>query len=136
MFKKIFIPIILAVCLALTFFVNNFPVFYSYSNSLEIYDKGKSSGNIISISNFSAIFRHKYGEAFVTEKNQFQLQNFLKDFNAKIIFFEEIEKGTCYYAYSPKIKYFESINGEIINLHIYIGEVSVKVGSPLIYGGY
>ncbi len=136
MFKKIFMPISVATCLVLMFFVCNFPVFYNYTNKLEIYDNGKSAGEIINVNSLSSIFIHKYGEAIYLDKDEFCLQNFLNDFNASIIFTENLENGTCYYAYSPQIKYVEKINGKNINLHVYVGKLNVKVGSPLIYGGY
>ena len=136
MFKKLFLPVVTAICLILMFLVNNFPVFYNYSKNLEVYGKDKSSGEIINTLNFSAIFISKYGEAFSLTKSNFTLNNFLNDFNAELIFTEEVENGTCYYAYSPKIQYLEKIYGQNINIHIFIGKNNVKIGSPLIYGGY
>jgi hypothetical protein len=54
---------------------------------------------------------------------------------AKIIFTEQIEEGTSYYAYSPTIKYRTKIKNKIINLQIFVGK-GVKVGSPIIFGSF
>ena len=136
MFKKVLTPIIMAVCLAFIFFANNFPLFYDYSDRLEVYSSLKSSGQMVNLNNTSTIFIHKSGEAFSVDISKFNLQEFLDEFNAQIEFTEEIDGGTCFYAYSNNIKYLEYINHTPINLHIFMGKQTVKVGSPLIYGGY
>ena len=70
------------------------------------------------------------------EKQEFELHSFLLEMGARIVFSEKTDKKVCYYAYSPKIKYIERVNNHNINLHIVIGENSVKVGSPIIYGSF
>ena len=60
----------------------------------------------------------------------------LKSFNATHLFSEQAEGGVIYYAYSPKIKYREYINGAAVNLQYYEGESFNKIGTPLIYGSF
>lgn len=60
----------------------------------------------------------------------------LSAFEAKIVFTETTDDGISYYAYSDKLKYYKTINGERVNLHIHVSGDCVKAGTPLIYGGF
>ena len=76
------------------------------------------------------------GESLTIDIDEFNLSDFLSKMNAKIIFTEELFDVVCYYGYSPKIKYLESMNGKLINIHIAISQQHVKVGCPIIYGSF
>ena len=41
-----------------------------------------------------------------------------------------------YYCYSPAFASFVVVDGEKVNLHLAVGEGFVKVGTPLVFGGF
>jgi hypothetical protein len=49
---------------------------------------------------------------------------------------EETEEGINYYAYTEKLTTEKIIRGKKINLHIFIGESEVTIGTPIIYGSF
>lgn len=55
-----------------------------------------------------------------------------------LTFTESVDGGTAYYCYAEKIGAAKAVyvNGFPVNLHVYIKDTSVKVGVPLIFGGY
>ena len=127
--------ILLTVCL---FFANNTPLFKGYANNCEIYlDDCSNTKAIINLKNdkYPFIFNKK-GESVCIEKQTFDLHTFLLEMRASVIFSEIVDGKTSYYAYSPKIKYMQKVKNRNINLHVVIGENSVKVGSPVIYGSF
>ena len=60
----------------------------------------------------------------------------LKHFDAQLVFFEQTEDGTSYYAYSPKIRYQTLISGKLINLHVHVKNGRTVIGSPIIFGSF
>jgi len=60
----------------------------------------------------------------------------MEQFNAKIMFCENINNINNYYAYSEKIENYIVLNGEKVNLHIAVSIDKTTVGSPIIFGGY
>ena len=60
----------------------------------------------------------------------------LKTMQAEVLFFEEVGGVKSYYCYSPRIGGTTVLYGEPINLHIAVKGGSVKIGSPVIFGGY
>lgn len=113
------------------------PVFKDYADRYELYVNSNSScANILSVNCSEYPFiQNIYGESCTINKD-FDLKDFLFQMDAPILFTETLDTGVCYYAYSPKIKYKKSVNGKIVNLHVFIGQEHVKIGTPLIYGGY
>ena len=137
MFKKT--AVILASCfliIALYFYLNT-PIFKDYANQFEVYiGDASSSAQITRVTKSEFYFLDGVGgESFKTDKDGFELDRFLSEFSAKIVFTERIAEGTSYYAYSPKIKYRKTVKGKTINLHVFIGK-EVSVGAPLILGSF
>ena len=136
MFKKcarVSVTLIFILSLALAYHNNARPTFLSYASDYEVYffdgsylPPQKISGNVLP-------FGVK-GEACEMEKTE--LEKLFLDFNASLLFSEEIDGGINYYAYSPKIKYRTKINGQTINLHVFLGKDKIKVGTPVIFGSY
>ena len=137
MFKKIF-TILLSIIISFTFnMVNNKPLFLGFSDKFELYLGSSSSTAMIVLVDENTFINYKNvcGESFKAEKNNFDLENFLQRFNAKIVFTETIEQGISYYAYSNKIKYKKTVRGKLVNLQIFIGDM-VTVGAPIIFGSF
>ena len=65
----------------------------------------------------------------------FDLERFLQKVNGKILF-EERVAGTVNYYLSADLPYTVNINGYSVNAHVCVREKDVKVGSPIIFGGY
>ena len=51
------------------------------------------------------------------------------------MFSEELSDSVNYYC-TADLPYAVTINGQVINLHICVRADSVKVASPIIFGGY
>ncbi len=138
MFKRILI-ILSSVILMLSMLVaNNTPIFSQYSNNYEIYlENYSSSQKIINTgSNEFRIILGKKGESVCVEKQNFNLHSFLVELRAQVVFSEQVDGKTSYYALSPKLKYMQRVKGHNINLHVVVGENFVKLGSPIIYGSF
>ena len=60
----------------------------------------------------------------------------IEDKKARLLFSECGEWGSCYYYYTPQIADFCVINGEKVNLHVVVGENSISIGSPIIFGSF
>lgn len=112
--------------------------FINYSNSSEIYlNKNNSCAKIVSVKNVEIPLQfYRYGEACEVNREQFNLDQVIKDFNAKILWTETTDFGKSYYAYSPNLKYSCSLKGQKVNLQIFVGKESVKLASPIIFGSY
>lgn len=67
-----------------------------------------------------------------------EIEKILRMYGAEIRFEERTEKSVSYYCYSSAIGGYraEVLQGEKINLHLVRGEGVLRVGSPLVYGGY
>lgn len=137
MLKKIAVIFFAFLLLFNVYANNNQPIFKGYAKSFEFYLSSPSSSAKIVRANDKLLFIGKdvYGESFRADEKNFCLEEFLSEFNAKIVAVESIEEGVSYYAYSPKIKYRAKVNGKTVNLHVFIGD-SVTVGAPLIYGSF
>ncbi len=73
------------------------------------------------------------GEA--TLYSHFDLQNFLKQINGKIVFSETAAGSVNYYC-TADLPYSVNLRGASINLHISVRGDTAKVASPIIFGGY
>lgn len=69
------------------------------------------------------------------EFEELDIDGFLSTVGGEIIFSESAAGITSYYC-SANLPYSVVIDGAVINLHIAVCENSVKVGSPIIFGGY
>lgn len=68
------------------------------------------------------------GEAFA--------QEMIRSFRAVVLETETLDGVTSYYCYSPRLGDTTVLFGCKINLHIAVKGDLVKVGSPIIFGGY
>lgn len=69
------------------------------------------------------------------EYEAFDLNSYLKQVNGKILFTEELSDSINYYC-SANLPYSVNVNGHTVNLHVCVKKDSVKVASPIIFGGY
>lgn len=137
MIKKIFLVSFVILLLIFITFSNQTPLFKDYSDNFEIYTKSPSSNAQIVCTNsktYPLIFG-KVGESCKIF-GEFDLSSFLMKMGAKTVFTEKAEHGVSYYAYSNDIKYKASVNGHVVNLHVFIGDSGVTVGSPIIFGSF
>ena len=137
MLKKLMVIAFIFITLFSVSIINSTPVFSGYASTFEVYiGSDSSNAQIVSASKSELIFMNNVcGQAFVMDKDSFDLSGFLKDFGAQIVSVEQIGEGVSYYAFSPKIKYKKQLFNETVNLQIFIGD-TVKVGSPIIYGSF
>ena len=70
-----------------------------------------------------------------TEFKELDIDTFLLSVNGEIVFSETAAGITNYYC-TANLPYSTVLDGTAINLHIAVCENSVKVGSPIIFGGY
>lgn len=73
------------------------------------------------------------GEA--TVYSDFDLNEFLKGINGKVVFKEDIDGSVNYYC-SADLPYSINLRGAKINLHVCVRGDKAKVASPIIFGGY
>ncbi len=138
MLKKLCLTVCGAlICLALAV-GNNRPIFLDRASQIQTYLSNSSSGEIITLKedNYFTFFGKIKGESYKADKQEFSLEDFLREFDGEILFVEKIGEGVSYYGKADKIKYRKIYNGEIINFHIFVGENSVTVGAPIIYGSF
>ena len=69
------------------------------------------------------------------EYSEFDFESFLKSVNGEVMFVEELSDSVNYYC-KADLPYSVNLYGEEINLHICVKDSGVKVGSPIIFGGY
>ena len=69
------------------------------------------------------------------EYSSLNLNEFLLSVSAEIIFCERLSDSVNYYC-KANLPYKVNLYGKEINLHICIRADKVKVGSPIIFGGY
>ena len=136
MLKKCAVPFAVIIAVILIVFVSITPIFNGYSTTFEIY-RGDSASQIQTVDYKGYVLAGKIkGESVAIDKQGFDLDKFLRTFRAKIKVIETVGQGVNYYAYSTKIPYKQRVNGKTINLQIFIGESTVKVGTPMIYGSF
>ena len=63
------------------------------------------------------------------------IESFLKSVNGEIVFVETLSDSVNYYC-TADLPYSVTLYGKQINLHICVKESGVKVGTPIIFGGY
>ena len=135
MFKKAVTLFLASLVIFVFCIINNQPVFKGRAKQFQVYVQDSISSQILTVDEYEYCFLSGVkGLSFTV--HTIDLAGFLHDYNAKILFTEQLEQGTCYYAYSPKIKYKQEVNKKVVNLQIFVGEQRVVVGSPLIYGSF
>ena len=133
-FSVIVISILLIICL---FLFNRAPV-VDGANEYEVYLKSYSDERAVKKvdkQDFMFLIGVK-GESYTISNNDFCLEQFLSDLNAKVIFTENLPNMVSYYGYSPNIKYLQMVKSNLINIHIAVSKSCVKVGFPMIYGSF
>ncbi len=73
------------------------------------------------------------GEA--TTYSDFNLEQFLKSVNGRVVFSEEVDGSLNYYC-TADLPYSLKLRGAEINLHVCVRGDRAKVASPIIFGGY
>lgn len=140
MFKKICILFLCVLSLTICWWINGKPIFSNVAGAerLELYQRSNSSSaQIQTVDTIKyKMATNKYGEACVIKRQDFNLEQFFKEFNATLIFAETTFHGVSYYAFSPNVKYSKNLNGKKINIQVFVGETHIKVASPMIYGSY
>ena len=135
--KMIIFPCCLLFVISVYSFNNN-PLFSRYAEKFEIYLLNASStAQIVQVSEkeFKS-FKGIKGESCKIKDEEFSIKKFFSEFNATIIFEEKTNFGISYYGFSPTIKYKKEIHNKIINLHVFVGESEITVGSPIIFGSF
>ena len=64
------------------------------------------------------------------------LSTVLEKYSATVLFEEKGEGYVSYYCYSPKLKHALILDGKIVNLHIVEYGEGLRIGTPIIFGGY
>lgn len=140
-FKKLYSILVVLICVFTAIGVylsSQEPIFKKYSDTYEVALLSASSN-----ARFALVDSLEYrflgdvkGESCEIDAKDFNLDKILCDLQANLLFTKEIDNTTCYYAYTDKIKNFIIIEGEKVNLHFAVKKDRVKLGSPIIFGGY
>ena len=69
------------------------------------------------------------------EYSKLDVESFLASVNGEIVFVETLSDSVNYYC-KADLPYSVILYGTEINLHICVRESGIKVGSPIIFGGY
>ena len=142
MIKKIIVCFLSLLLIFGIAFANKTPVFSGYANIFEVYlEESSSNAKIVNASKIDFLFLNKVcGESFKVDSLGFNIDKFLLNQQAKVVFIEEIESGISVFAYSKTIKYKKKINGKMVNLQIFIPNdkqnKQITVGTPIIYGSF
>ncbi len=137
MLKKI---ICVGLCISVLFGVNfnsRTPVFHNYSDTFELYiGSASSNSKIITVKKQDFPFVNDVKGESVVLKKDLSVSDIMSRFNAKLLFTETTAEGISFYAYSKNIKYTQNVKGKKINLHVFVANEYIKIGSPLIYGSF
>lgn len=117
---------------------NSYSPLFRYADTVEVYrQKGSFGKGMVADEAEYVLINYKSGESCVISGvKKKSPHKIAKELGGKILFAEETETGVSYYGYSRKIRYREIIKGEAINFHIFVGKDFVKIGLPIIYGGF
>ena len=138
MFKRILVVFAIFFVFANLICFNNTPVFEEYASAYTVcLDDNSSCGRFKTVTRLTyALNLSRFGESCTICRQDFNLHEFIKDFNACNVFIESTADGTNYYLYSDKVKYLKIINGQKVNLQVFVGENRVVLGTPIIFAGY
>lgn len=136
MFKRVLTAILCVIALIIPLVSARQPLFSAFADRYYVsYVSGATQPKSVDKLEYLFLSAIK-GESVYIDKDNFDMQRLLSHFNAKIVLEEQIEQGTSFYAFSPKIKYRTKIAQKTINLHVFIAENYVAIGSPIIYGSF
>lgn len=137
MLKKMSTVFLCLTALACSWQINSQPIFKDFASSYEISELYSSSSARLKFAEKKEYVLSflRTGES-VTIYEKFSVEELLKILGAKKIFTEQTEFGLSVYAYSKQLPYRKIINGEIVNVQIFIGDSKVVVGSPIIFGSF
>ncbi len=77
-----------------------------------------------------------YGETFVTDSENFDLNEFIQGMHCYIVKCENVADREIYYMYTHLLPKYEFIDGKKVNLQISISEKLLVVGYPMIVGSF
>ncbi len=124
-------------CVMGVYYARKIPTFNGYADKFEVYFESGSFGEIktgVNAEEFYSLNKIK-GEGFFAGAD-FDIQAFVGDFDAELIFVETLDGEESLYFYSDKIPYSEVVCGHRVNLHIHRAKSGIKVGAPIIYGSF
>ena len=99
---------------------------------------GTSSADCKEVRTDNAKFTRLFLQNICGESAEFEelnIEEFLSSVEGQVIFSESVAGITSYYC-SANLPYSVILDGYEINLHIAVSQTRVKVGSPIIFGGY
>lgn len=137
-FKRALTIFIFIATTFLLFITFNKPLFLclNQKGDYEIYSSSYSSNAVIKkLDKEKLSFEFFYtGESVEIEYIDYSV---IKEiFCLKTIKIESFSEGKNVYAYSKKIPTYKIIDGKKVNVHVFYGKNSCKIGSPLIYGSF
>ncbi len=135
--KKIAAGLSVCILAAAAFISLACPVFCGYSGRREVYFKDGSFSEGIRAEQelgFYDLIRGRQGEAITTDGET--AEKIVKDLSARLVFRESFSGGENAYYYTEKLRYIREINGKRVNIQVCVTDGAVKVGTPMIYGGF
>lgn len=133
------LSLILIICIFCAFNYCRQPLFYDgegwYSVCLGEGSSGKIEGFSTSEIEDYYLYKNIRGQSLTTKDKRY-IDDFLKRYDCKLLFIEEVEGVVTKYYYSPKISVYKPVNGKKVNVQTAVSEEIFTIGSPLIYGGY
>ena len=136
--KRFVVCCVATLLVACLFISNRTAVLYGYSENLTLYlFSSSSNATIVNVDKDSCfLYSNVYGESFWSCDSSLTPQQIFEDFSAKLIETEEILEGISYYAFSPKIKYRTMVGDKVVNLHVFVSDNKITVGTPIIFGSF
>lgn len=137
MFKKTFILLSCVVFAFSIYLLNALPVIKN-AKGYEVYLQNYSSNAVIKTVDFTdyMFLSDIKGESVKFSAEEFNQTELLNNLNAVIVFTETLDGVYCIYAYSPKIRYRQTVNGKTVNVQIAVRGEQITVGCPIIYGSF
>ena len=96
----------------------------------------KQNYSLVNYTLNSSLHALSYGETICAEREAFNLNAFLTEFNAQDVLEEDVCDRTIIYAYSNKLSNYVYVQGKKVNLQIAICDDDVRIGYPLIMGAF
>ncbi len=82
------------------------------------------------------IFRVRGESVYIENAEEGFAEEVIKEFNAQVLWTEEVDGVLSYYCYSPRLREGVMIGGRKVNLHIARSKQVCVLGSPIIFGGF
>lgn len=137
MLKKTFCAILSVLLLAAVWTASGRSVFENVGDNGRFYFYNSSSlaGSVKTDDFCVAAYMLRTGESVTIDESE-DYRKIFSEFDAQLVFTEEIEEGVSYYGFSEQLKYKKVLNGKVVNLHVFVGKDYTVAGTPIIYGGY